>query len=463
MTETSQQRPEETLQNGGATAPAHGGSVTFTTATAIAVADMIGIGVFTSLGFQVKDIPSGFALLMLWVIGGTVAMCGALSYAELATAFPRSGGEYNFLSRTYHRAVGFLAGWVSATVGFAAPVAVAAMAFGQYLIGVTPGLAPAWLLAVSVIWGVTLVLLAGVRQSSTFQNISTLLKVGLIFAFIVAGFMFGKPSSMTFAPSSKDIGLILSAPFAISLVYVMYSYSGWNAATYIAGDVQDAQRTLPLSLVVAVLTVMTLYIGLNAVFLYTTPVEKLAGQVDVGLVAGREIFGENGGRLVGALICIGLVSAISSMMWIGPRVTMVMGEDMPLLRAFARRSSGGTPTLALLLQACVATVLVWTGSFESVVQFIQFSLMFCSLLAVIGVLVLRFMQPDLPRPYRVWGYPITPLVFTAVTLFMMVHQLREKPVESLGGLGMMLAGLAVYFSSARAGARNKSAVEAKGK
>jgi basic amino acid/polyamine antiporter, APA family len=441
----------------------HTRSVTFTTATAIAVADMIGIGVFTSLGFQVKDIPSGFALIMLWVIGGMVALCGALSYAELATAFPRSGGEYNFLSRIYHRAVGFLAGWISATVGFAAPVAVAAMAFGQYLIGVAPGLAPPWLLALAVIWGVTLILLAGVKQGSVFQNVSTLLKVGLIFAFILSGFLLGEPSGMSFAPSSGDIGLILSAPFAISLVYVMYSYSGWNAATYIAGDVQDAQRTLPLSLVVAVVTVMTLYIGLNAVFLYTTPVEKLAGQVDVGLVAGREIFGENGGRLVGALICIGLVSAISSMMWIGPRVTMVMGEDMPILSAFARRSAGGTPTLALILQASVATVLVWTGSFESVVQFIQFSLMFCSLLAVVGVLVLRYTQPDLPRPYRVWGYPLTPLLFTAVTLFMMVHQLREKPLESLGGLGMMLAGLVVYFYSVRAGLRSVSAVETKAK
>jgi basic amino acid/polyamine antiporter, APA family len=430
-------------------------SVTFTTATAIAIADMIGIGVFTSLGFQVKDIPSGFALLMLWTIGGLVALCGALAYAELATAMPRSGGEYNFLSRTYHRAVGFLAGWISGTIGFAAPVAVAAMAFGQYLTGVAPWAPAPWIAALAVIWIVSAFHLAGLREGTMFQNISTLLKVALIVAFIVAGFMLGERSTLSFAPSSRDLGLILSAPFAISLVYVMFSYSGWNAATYIAGEIRDPQRVLPFSLLTAVLVVAALYILLNAVFLYTTPIGALAGQVDVGLVAGRHIFGDSGGRIVGALICLGLVSAVSSMMWIGPRVTMVMGEDMPFLSAFARRSASGSPNRAILLQAGVATALVLTGSFESVVQFIQFSLMASSLLAVVGVIVLRFTQPDLPRPYRVWAYPLTPLVFIAVTVFMMVHQLRELPMQSLGGLALMSTGLIVYFVSAGLDGRRK--------
>ena len=432
-------------------------SVSFTTATAIAIADMIGIGVFTSLGFQVKDIPSGFALLMLWTIGGLVALCGALSYAELATAMPRSGGEYNFLSRTYHRAVGFLAGWISATVGFAAPVAVAAMAFGQYLTGVAPWAPPAWFSALAVIWIVSAFHLAGLREGAFFQNVSTLLKVALIAAFIVAGFTLGQPTSISFAPSPGDLGLIFSAPFAISLVYVMFSYSGWNAATYIAGEIRDPQRVLPFSLLTAVLVVAALYILLNAVFLYTTPIGALAGQVDVGLVAGRHVFGEGGGRIVGALICLGLVSAISSMMWIGPRVTMVMGEDIPALSAFAARSAAGAPTRAILLQVGVASALVLTGSFESVVQFIQFSLMACSLLAVTGVIVLRYTRPDLPRPYRVWAYPLTPLIFMAVTVFMMIHQLRGQPLQSLGGLALMLTGLVVYALSAKLDGRRTEA------
>jgi APA family basic amino acid/polyamine antiporter len=323
--------------NDGATAASSGaGSVTLVTATALAVADMVGIGVFTSLGFQVKDLPSGFSLVLLWTVGGVMALCGALSYAELAAAFPRSGGEYNFLSRIYHQAVGFLAGWVSATVGFAAPVALAAMAFGQYLTGVVPG-APPLLMAVLVVWLVTAVQLAGIQQAATFQNVTTLLKVALILLFIVAGFALGERQPVSFVPSAADFGYVLSAPFFISLFYVMYSYAGWNAATYIAGEIRDPRRDLPLSMLIAVATVTLLYVALNAVFLYTTPIAKLAGQVDVGLVAGKQIFGDAGGRMVGALICIGLVSAVSAMMWIGPRVTMAMGEDLRCWRCSRAR------------------------------------------------------------------------------------------------------------------------------
>ena len=423
-------------------------SVGFSTATAIAVADMIGIGVFTSLGFQVLGLTSGFSIMMLWIVGGIVAICGALAYAELATALPRSGGEYNFLSRIYHRAVGFLAGWVSATVGFAAPVALMAMAFGRYFAGVVPG-APPLLLALVLVWGVTVVHLAGIRQGSAFQNWATLLKVVLIVAFIVAGLAVGKPTGISFAPSAADVGAVLSAPFAISLVYVMYSYSGWNAATYIVGEVRDPGRTLPPSLLAAVLLVMALYIALNAVFLYTTPIEAMRGQVEVGLVAGRHIFGESGGRIVGGLICLGLIATVSSLMWIGPRVTATMGEDMTVLSAFAHRNAAGAPTRAIVFQAVMATLMLALGSFESVAQYIQFSLMFCSALAVVGVIVLRVREPHLPRPYRVWGYPATPLVFLAVTLFMLGHQFWDKPRESAAGMATMMAGLLFYFWQAR--------------
>jgi APA family basic amino acid/polyamine antiporter len=237
------------------------------------------------------------------------------------------------------------------------------------------------------------------------------------------------------------------APFAVGLVFVMYSYSGWNAATYIAGEVRDPQRSLPIALVTATLVVLALYVGLNAVFLYTTPMSEMAGQIDVALIAGRHIFGEAGGRVVGGLICIGLVSAISAMIWIGPRVTMVMGEDYPVLSAFARRSRHGAPVFAILVQLVVTTALLLTRSFEAVLEFIQFSLTFCSFLAVLGVIVLRFTQPDLPRPYRMWGYPVTPLVFLAVTSFMMYYLLVERPMQSFASIGVMLAGLAVYWIS----------------
>ncbi len=419
--------------------------VSAVTALTLAVADMVGTGVFTSLGFQVAGIQSGFSLLMLWVVGGVVALCGALSYSELAAAFPRSGGEYNFLSRTLHPALGFMAGWISATVGFAAPVAAAAMAFGKYFAGIVPG-APELGVGLGVTILVSLVHLSGTHRGSVFQNFSTFMKLGLIAVLIVAGAVWGKGQNISFAPSIADFRNMTSTPFAISLVYVLYAYSGWNAATYIAGEVKDA-HLLPRSIVASLAIVTVLYVALNAVFLYTTPIQELAGKLDVARIAGQHIFGDTGGTLVAALICFGLISSISAMMWVGPRVTMVMGEDVPLLRSFAKKAPNGTPQIALLFQLAVAVLLMLTQSFEKVVQFIQFSLTLCSFLTVLGVIVLRIRQPDLPRPYKAWAYPLTPVIFMAVTAFVLVHVVMEYPLESFKGFCWMLAGLLIYIIS----------------
>jgi APA family basic amino acid/polyamine antiporter len=240
---------------------------------------------------------------------------------------------------------------------------------------------------------------------------------------------------------------VAGAPFAISLVFVMYSYSGWNAATYIAGEIEDPRRGLPRALFAGTLIVLVVYVSLNAVFLYTTPMEKMAGQLDVAVIAGRYIFGDWGGRVVGGLICLGLVSSISAMMWIGPRVTMTMGEDIPMLRFFSRRSKNGVPTAAILLQLVIVNLMLFTQSFEAVLDFIQFSLTICSFLAVLGVIKLRFTHPDLPRPYRAWGYPVTPVIFLLVTAFILYYLIIHRPLQSLAGFAMMLAGLALYAAS----------------
>ena len=420
-----------------------GSTVSVTVATAIVVADMVGVGVFTSLGFQVKDIPSGFAILTLWTVGGIVALCGVFSYSELGAMFPRSSGEYNFLSRAYHPAFGFVAGFVSATVGFAAPVALAALALGEYGRSIVPD-APPMALAVGIVWLVSLVQLTGVKHSSTFQLISTILKVVLITAFLVAGFVVGTPQPLTFTPQASDIGYIASSPFAIGLVFVMYSFSGWNAATYIIGEMRDAGQNLPRALFTGTLIVLVLYVALNAVFLHTAPIDKLAGQIDVARIAGTYIFGEIGGHIVGAMICIGLVSSISAMMWIGPRVMMTMGEDIPALRVFARKSRQGAPAYAILFQLTVATLMLFTRSFEAVLDFIQFSLLFCSFFTVLGVIKLRITRPDLPRPYRAWGYPVTPVIFLLVTLFMMYYLAVDRPLQSFFGALIMISGLLIY-------------------
>ena len=423
--------------------PGGGSTVSVIVATAIVVADMVGVGVFTSLGFQVKDIPSGFAILLLWTVGGLVALCGVFSYSELGAMFPRSSGEYNFLARAFHPAFGFLAGWVSATVGFAAPVALAAMAFGEYARSVFPG-TPPLPLAIGVVWLVSLVQLSGIRHSSSFQLIATILKVLLIVAFLVAGFVIGAPQPVSFAPSMSDFTHITSGPFAIGLVFVMYSFSGWNAATYIIGEMRTPQRNLPRALLSGTLIVLVLYVALNAVFLHTAPIAKLSGQLDVASISGTYIFGQTGGRIVGAMICIGLISSISAMMWIGPRVMMTMGEDIPALRVFARRSASGAPAYAILFQLAVASLMLFTRSFEAVLDFIQFSLLFCSFFTVLGVIKLRITRPDLPRPYRVWGYPVTPVVFLLVTAFMMYYLLTERPLQSLSGILIMISGLLIY-------------------
>src|SRR3979411_616524 len=423
--------------------PGGGSTVSVLVAAAIVVADMVGVGVFTSLGFQVTGIPSGFSILLLWTVGGVVALCGVFSYGELGAMFPRSSGEYNFLGRAFHPAFGFVAGWVSATVGFAAPVALAAMAFGEYGKSVFPD-APPLALAIGVVWLVPLVQLPGVRHSSTFQLVATILKVLLIVAFLVSGFVIGTPQPVTFAPSASDFNYIASAPFAISLVFVMYSFSGWTAATYIIGEVDQPERNVPRAMLTGTLIVLVLYVALNAVFLHTAPIGELAGQLDVARISGSYIFGEFGGRIVGAMICFGLVSSISAMMWIGPRVMMTMGEDIPSLRVFARKSTSGAPAYAILFQLAAANLMLFTRSFEAVLDFIQFALLFCSFFTVLGVIKLRITQPDLPRPYRAWGYPVTPTVFLLVTSFMMYYLLMERPLQSILGTLSMISGLLIY-------------------
>jgi APA family basic amino acid/polyamine antiporter len=409
---------------------------------------MVGTGVFTSLGFQIGDLPSGFAIVALWTIGGICAMCGALSYAELGAALPRSGGEYHFLREIYHPAVGFLAGWISATVGFAAPVAIAAMPFGTYLADIFPGL-NAMLLSIGLVWLTTIVLLSDLRLGSVFQVSSTLLKVAVIVVIIVAGIVVAQTQPISFLPKKGDGALLASAPFAVSLFWVMYAYSGWNASTYITSELRNPTRDIPLSVGVGTVIVVVLYVAMNAVFLRTTPAAEMIGKQQVALIAGEHIFGVAGGKVMAILICVGLVSTVSAMMWIGPRVTATMGEDFGMLRWLAYRNVRGVPRPAIIAQFAIVNVMLLTATFQTVVNYVQFSLTLCSALTVFGVFVLRWKQPDLERPYRVWGYPVTPAIFLGVSGWMLWHLLAEPATRrpSLLGLATIVLGLALYFLS----------------
>jgi basic amino acid/polyamine antiporter, APA family len=431
-------------------------TIGFFTASSIVIANIIGTGIFTSLGFQLADIQSGFPLLMLWIIGGIVALCGALCYGELSAALPRSGGEYHFLSQIYHPALGFMAGFISATVGFAAPIALAAMAFGTYFVGVFGAGSPVFLSFI-VVWVVTVFHLRSLQIGSAFQNLVTTVKLLLIGTLIAIGLFVQPKQPISFLPASGDTIAIFGAPFAVALVYVMYSYSGWNAAAYISGEIKQPKKNVPRSLLVGTGLVIVIYVLLNAIFLATTPVQEMKGQLEVALIAGKHIFGTSGGRVAGAVICLGLISAISSMTWIGPRVSMSMGEDHWLLRLLGRKNPHGIPTNAIVLQLLIVNVLLLTRSFESVVQYTQFSLLLCSLLTVLGVMVLRAARPEIARPYRVWAYPMPPIIFTVVTLWMMFYLLRWKTIESVAGLATALAGLLLYFCARKRPQRQRSA------
>lgn len=415
------------------------------TATCLVVANMVGVGVFTSLGYQIGGLTP-FVILVLWLVGGVCAFCGGVAYAELAAALPRSGGEYHFLTRIFHPSVGFLAGWVSITAGFAAPVALGAMAFGNYLHRVNPAL-PALPLAFAALAVITVAMLASARLRHWFQNVSTSVSFLAILVFLAIGF-FAPAEGSALVPQAGDTARMFSKPFATSLVYVMFAYAGWNASTYVTAEVRNPSRNVPLSMAIGTIIVTVIYIAMNAIFLRAAPAAELAGQNEVGLIAGTHIFGVAGGKWMGLLIAAGLLAHIGSMQWIGPRVTATMGEDNRLLRPLAKVNAGGIPIYASFAQTAIAAFMIATGTFQSVLTYVQFTITLCSALVVIGVFVLRVREPHLPRPVRAWGYPLTPAIFLIVNGWMLWYLFLDKPRESLIGLGTILSGLIVFFLSA---------------
>jgi len=412
------------------------------TAMAIVVANMIGTGVFTSLGYQVLDIQSIFPLLMLWVVGGVTALCGALSYSELSAALPRSGGEYHFLRETYHPAVGFIAGWVSATVGFAAPTALAAMALGQYAESVVPFLSAKWL-ALAVVVLLTVIHSSSKNFGSYFQNIFTSIKVLIILAFIAMALLIDAPQPINVLPQPGDWQTLASPAFAVSLIYVSYAYTGWNAAAYITSEMQNPKRNVPLALIIGTFLVMVLYVLLNFVFLYTTPIPKLAGQVEIGYISAVQVFGPFGGKVMGLVIATLLISTVSAMIFAGPRVLQVIGQDLRFF-GFLSKTRNDIPLNAVLFQGGLSAVFILTGSFDQVLTYAGFTLSFVTFLTVGGLFVLRIRKPRLPRPFKVPLYPVTPALFMVLVLWTLVFLLRDKPTESLLGFLTVVVGLLVY-------------------
>lgn len=423
------------------------------TVTAVVIANMIGTGVFTSLGFQLLDIQSGFAILLLWALGGLIAVCGSMTYAELGSALPRSGGEYNFLTEIYHPSAGFISGWISATIGFSAPTALAAITFSTYLLTIFPEINNDWLrkiIACSLIVILAFIHSSNRKSSGGLQMIFTVMKVGVIILFCFGAILFAKNiQPVSFSPNSNDISTIFSGSFAVSLIYVSYAYTGWNAATYLSSEIERPQKYLPLILISGTTTVTVLYILLNFVFLSVAPIEDMQGKIEIGFIAAQSAFGGSVANFTGLVLSLLLISTVSAMTIAGPRVLQVIGEDFKVLNILSRKRKDGIPSTAIYIQSLIAIIFILSSSFESILVFAGFTLALNSFVTVIAVFVLRSKQPNLPKPYKTFGYPFTPLIYLALTGWTLYFVIINRPIEVLFSLGIILSGLIFYYISNR--------------
>ncbi len=415
-------------------------------AIALVIANMIGTGVFTSLGYQVGPLPSGFAILVLWLLGGVVAWCGALTYAEIATTLERSGGEYLYLTKIYHPTLGFVSGWISTVAGFGGAISAVAIAIGSYASLLTP--LPEKVVSVSCIIVISAVHLLGVKTGGRMQTVLTSIKLFLILFFCVAPFFVQDVrSGISFLPQPGDLKLIFSSHFAVALVFVVYAYTGWNAAAYIAGNLENAKTSLPKALLFGTITVIVAYLALNGMFLLTTPMSELANQNDVGNVVAGKLFGPAIGQVFSALFSVALLSTLSAMTIAGSRVTEAMGEDYPQLGFLARKNRYSMPYWAVILQASWAVFLVCVSTFVEIVQYISISLSIFSMLTVAGVFRLR--KTHAVRPFQVPWYPLPPLIYIAVTCWMIGYMFEEDPWIIGYSVATMIPGALLHWVLSR--------------
>jgi APA family basic amino acid/polyamine antiporter len=436
--------------------------IRFRSATALVVANVIGAGVFTTTGFQAADLGNPMLILVLWLIGGVLAYCGALCFAELGAAMPEAGAEYVYLRESYGRAFGFMSAFVSLIAGFSAPIAAALKSLVRYVTAYFPSLngdlqligtvTSGDIVAIALVWLLIAVHLRGRRGAITFNDLITLLKVGGIVGIIVSAAAFGKGSLDNFSQVSPvydelSTGSMFSA-LATSLIFVMFCYSGWNAAAYVASEIVDPQKVLPKALLVGTGIVTVLYLLLNSVYFYGANVEQLAGKVEVGLVASRQLFGEWGAGMVTVVLVISLIASASAMTIAGPRVYYALGLDVKRFRGLTQTNNSGAPSNALILQGIVASLVIVSGSVDEILSYAGFTLALMSALAVSCVIVLRYKRPDMERPFRVWAYPFPPLFFILVSVWTMFWAFQGRPVESTLALLTVAAGGGIFLAAA---------------
>ncbi|MDA1273335.1 MAG: amino acid permease [Verrucomicrobia bacterium] len=402
-------------------------------ATALVVASMIGTGVFTTSGFLLADLKSPASVLAVWILGGVMATLGALSYGALARRIPESGGEYLFLSKTLHPAAGYIAGWISLLVGFSAPLAAAAYGFGEYTQTWFPASTSRWT-GTFLILIVSLVHSLDVRGGAMIQNSAVLLKVLLIGLFVGLAIM--RLPSVDQPPSAS----VPISVYGVSLVWISFSYAGWNAAIYIGGEVRNPEKNLPRSLLFGTALVTLLYVTLNAVFVYSAPTTELAGKLDIGRIAAQALGGPSWADATSLLVALALATSVSSLLMAGPRVYARMAAD-GYLPGFLF-SNAGPPRSATALQSLLALALLWTATYESLLTYIGFTLGLSTAATVVGLIVLKLKHKE---RLQVPGWPWVPMLFlfgvSAVTLF----SILQRPKESFLGLSTIAAGFVGWF------------------
>ncbi|MFV0188882.1 MULTISPECIES: APC family permease [unclassified Empedobacter] len=414
------------------------------TAAALVISNMIGTGVFTSLGYQISDLKNTTSILLLWAIGGLLALIGAFIYSELASKFKQSGGDYIYLSRTFHPVFGYLSSWISLFVGFSAPISLAALAMGKYLnvFGFDLGkeFAIAMILIVAVFQSFSL------NLSSKFQNIFTILKVVFIVVLIVLGFYFApavEPNAVVFDSTWKN-ELLLPA-FATSLVYVTFAYTGWNSASYIVEEIEQPKQNLPKALFIGVIFVTISYVLLNYVFLKHASAGTLAGQENVANISFGNLLGNNG-KWVSCFIALQLIATISGYLWIGSRLTQATARENKLWNFMAKENKNRIPVRAIWVHTAISILLIFSGDFEVIFTYTSFVL---QILATLAVCTAFFIKQDQLTIIKSKFFYILPAIFLAFSLYICYFVLMQKPKESLFGLGIIALGIVLFYFDKR--------------
>jgi len=427
--------------------------------TNIVIANIIGAGIFTTTGYLMDYIGNPVIMLSLWLIGGIIALCGALAFGELGAAFPEAGGEYTFISKLFHPMLGFLTGWLSLIVGFSAPIAASAIGFSRYFIWAFPDF-QSWflfdrimspemfsrLLAIIIILTFSLLHARGVILGAKVQNWLTVLKVMLVVGLVIAGFAIGQGNFSHLKPvAGKSLSFDFSGwkSIGLSLMFVMFAYSGWNSATYIGSEIKNPLKVIPRSLLISTGIVTFLYLLLNLFFVYAIPPQQMAGEPEIGGVAASLAFGDFAGTIISLLISFALFSSLSAFIILGPRVYYSMARDGYFFKwVSAVHPRFKVPQNALFLQSAIAIVLVLSGTFEQILVYMGFSLGIFPILAVLGVFKLRITgQSKLKLP----GYPVAPAFFILVNLAILVLAYFERPWESTIAILTALSGIPVFY------------------